>query len=255
MVRLDLGVHFEAAMGTRRGVLSSKHLVDGDPASNTLSWRWVAGLQTKGKTYLATRDNISRYTEGRFAPQGLATRAMPLDEPPLAAARPVPAADRLPDTGDFALLLCEEDLGVETLGLDSARVNGVGLTSFAERRTGSGASPAVNSFTDGALGDTLSRCVSFFPHAGQKAVLQPDEIANWLGEHGVKTLVIPYCPVGPASEGLAALMPEFSARGVRTLMIRRPWDSHAWPHAGKGFFQLGKNIPDILAAEGLPSPV
>lgn len=29
-----------------------RHLVDADPASNTLSWRWVAGLQTAGKTYL-----------------------------------------------------------------------------------------------------------------------------------------------------------------------------------------------------------
>ena len=28
------------------------HLIDGDAASNTLSWRWVAGLHTQGKTYL-----------------------------------------------------------------------------------------------------------------------------------------------------------------------------------------------------------
>ncbi|MDA0768256.1 MAG: hypothetical protein O3A92_15715, partial [Verrucomicrobia bacterium] len=28
-----------------------RHLLDADPASNTLSWRWVAGLQTPGKTY------------------------------------------------------------------------------------------------------------------------------------------------------------------------------------------------------------
>lgn len=27
-----------------------KHLLDGDIASNTLSWRWVGGLHTKGKT-------------------------------------------------------------------------------------------------------------------------------------------------------------------------------------------------------------
>ena len=26
-----------------------RHLIDGDPASNTLSWRWVAGLHTRGK--------------------------------------------------------------------------------------------------------------------------------------------------------------------------------------------------------------
>ena len=28
------------------------HLLDGDPAANTLSWRWVGGLHTKGKTYV-----------------------------------------------------------------------------------------------------------------------------------------------------------------------------------------------------------
>ena len=27
-----------------------ENLLDGDPASNTLSWRWVAGLQTKVNT-------------------------------------------------------------------------------------------------------------------------------------------------------------------------------------------------------------
>ncbi|MEL7048918.1 MAG: FAD-binding domain-containing protein, partial [Pseudomonadota bacterium] len=43
-----------------------RHLLDGDPASNTLSWRWVAGLQTKGKTYLARSDNIATFTEGRY---------------------------------------------------------------------------------------------------------------------------------------------------------------------------------------------
>ena len=28
-----------------------KYLLDGDAASNTLSWRWVAGIQTQGKLY------------------------------------------------------------------------------------------------------------------------------------------------------------------------------------------------------------
>ena len=36
-----------------------EHLYDGDPASNTLSWRWVAGIQTRGKHYLARSSNIS----------------------------------------------------------------------------------------------------------------------------------------------------------------------------------------------------
>ena len=30
-----------------------KHLFDGDAAANTLGWRWVAGIQTQGKNYLA----------------------------------------------------------------------------------------------------------------------------------------------------------------------------------------------------------
>ena len=38
-----------------------KNLVDGDPASNTLSWRWVAGLHTKGKCYVASEDNIKNF--------------------------------------------------------------------------------------------------------------------------------------------------------------------------------------------------
>ena len=39
-----------------------ENLLDGDPASNTLSWRWVAGLQTKGKHYLARKDNIAKFS-------------------------------------------------------------------------------------------------------------------------------------------------------------------------------------------------
>jgi len=47
-----------------------RHLLDGDPASNTCSWRWVAGLHTAGKTYLARASNIAKYTEQRFNPEG-----------------------------------------------------------------------------------------------------------------------------------------------------------------------------------------
>ncbi|MDZ7907172.1 MAG: FAD-binding domain-containing protein [Gemmobacter sp.] len=72
--------------------------VDGDPASNTLSWRWVAGLHTAGKAYLSDADRIARMTGGRFAPQGLARQAiLPADSiavpqatPPRAARTPTP---------------------------------------------------------------------------------------------------------------------------------------------------------------------
>tara|TARA_Y100000590_G_scaffold392875_1_gene470644 strand:+ start:1496 stop:2641 length:1146 start_codon:yes stop_codon:yes gene_type:complete len=43
-----------------------KHLYDGDVASNTLGWRWVAGIQTQGKHYLASEWNIKKFTNNRF---------------------------------------------------------------------------------------------------------------------------------------------------------------------------------------------
>ena len=43
-----------------------ENLLDADPASNTLSWRWVAGLQTKGKKYIATEKNINIFTNQKF---------------------------------------------------------------------------------------------------------------------------------------------------------------------------------------------
>ena len=36
------------------------------PASNTLGWRWVAGIQTQGKHYLASEWNIKKFTNNRF---------------------------------------------------------------------------------------------------------------------------------------------------------------------------------------------
>ena len=46
-----------------------RHLLDGDPASNTLGWRWVAGLHTRGKPYQAQAWNISKFTNNRFNPR------------------------------------------------------------------------------------------------------------------------------------------------------------------------------------------
>ena len=43
-----------------------KYLFDGDAASNTLGWRWVAGVQTKGKNYVASEWNIKKFTNDRF---------------------------------------------------------------------------------------------------------------------------------------------------------------------------------------------
>ena len=43
-----------------------RYLFDGDSASNTFGWRWVAGIQTKGKNYVALEWNIKKFTNNRF---------------------------------------------------------------------------------------------------------------------------------------------------------------------------------------------
>ena len=55
-----------------------KHLFDGDAASNTLSWRWVAGIQTKGKNYLAQSWNISKFTNNKYKNVKLNETALPI---------------------------------------------------------------------------------------------------------------------------------------------------------------------------------
>ena len=55
-----------------------KHLYDGDAASNTLGWRWVAGIQTKGKNYVAQSWNIEKFTNNRYQKIKLNDNAVPL---------------------------------------------------------------------------------------------------------------------------------------------------------------------------------
>jgi len=82
-----------------------RRLLDGDAASNTLGWRWVAGLHTRGKTYLARPDNIRKYTVGRFNPDPslLASAAEPLVEADRPQRIDIDRGDRVPASGRFGL--------------------------------------------------------------------------------------------------------------------------------------------------------
>ncbi|MDF5729444.1 MAG: FAD-binding domain-containing protein [Rhizonema sp. PD38] len=42
-----------------------EHLLDGDPASNNMSWQWVASTFSQ-KPYFFNRENLERYTEGIY---------------------------------------------------------------------------------------------------------------------------------------------------------------------------------------------
>ncbi|MCI9880448.1 deoxyribodipyrimidine photolyase [Methylobacterium goesingense] len=202
-----------------------RHLLDGDPASNTLSWRWVAGLHTRGKHYVARAENIRRYTEGRYDPAGLDEYPDALEEPMSPREIPLPAADT-PPSGTVALLLHLDDLHPESLPMDSATVVRVGgLIAHAV-----GASDRVRSADTAAMMDALARAEV---HFGCPVGLVE---GGWAGDLPVVTA---WAPVGPS----AAALPD------RCLRVRRAWDEAAWPRSTRGYSRLRAAIPAVLAAQ------
>jgi deoxyribodipyrimidine photo-lyase len=217
-----------------------RHLIDGDAASNTLSWRWVAGLHTPGKHYVARAENIARYTGGRFDPRGELNEApAPLFEPPPPPPIPLPAAVP-PPAGEVALLLHEEDLAPESLPLGGARVVAIAGLAVPERRSPAGCAPRVAAFTHAALADALARAARQFGAPAE--ALTPAALPGWAATHG-RPVVTPWAPVGWTAEALA----EVEAAGLALHRVRRDWDSACWPLATRGFFPFRAHIPTLLA--------
>ena len=228
-----------------------RHLLDGDPASNTLSWRWVCGLHTRGKTYLARASNIRRYTEQRFDPVGLADAAPPLDEDRPAERVPlVEATTSLPD-GDFGLLITEEDCWPETLL--AHRRPSAALALDHDSRSPLPVGEAARSFTNAALDDALARVrrLHGVPVERRTAADWVETLLDWSKATGVERLVTAAPACGPVFDRLSEARPTLAAGGVSLDLLRREYDRLCWPHAARGFFRLRKQIPDLLATLGL----
>ena len=237
-----------------------RHLLDGDPASNTLSWRWVGGLQTVGKTYLATAANIEFATGGRFRPRGLATHAIALDDDaPVPTPIAAPAPEPLP-RGRVALLLHEDDLHTESfaaaLEAAGAQVVAVAAPSAGEPRSRLSApppAPLVASFTADALADGLDRAGTHF--AAETTTLEglrsSDDVLPWLRAHNLTALVTPYAPVGPVRDRFDRLAGDLAVEGITLTRMLRSWDAHAWPHASRGFFSFRERIPVLVREQQL----
>lgn len=225
-----------------------RHLIDADAASNTLSWRWVAGLQTAGKTYLATADNIARYTNGRFEPKGLATSATMPAETQIPTVRALPEAAYHDPIKPALLLLTPEDLHPESVFSGSAKVAGAAVLSDPENLWGDHARLFVNAATQDAairVSDAF-KCPAFVLNSMDAAALiaQAHKI-------GAQQIITAYAPVGPVADALAKAAPMLAAEGVPLVQVRRSWDENFWPHATKGFFPFKERIPKILKEMGL----
>ena len=130
------------------------HLLDADPASNTLSWRWVAGLHTPGKTYIARPDNIARY-HPQHPTAGLEALhqtqpSIPFDHADLTT-HPLPRCPTSIDNSleNFALLVHAEDLSIEHSALAPCKPAAI---VFLDHRD-SNISAARHAWLDSAIAD------------------------------------------------------------------------------------------------------
>ena len=90
-----------------------KYLFDGDAASNTLSWRWVGGLQTKGKHYLAQSWNISKFLNKQYKNIELTENALALIDNREYKISPIEILKN--NSRNDYLIVFENDLSVENL--------------------------------------------------------------------------------------------------------------------------------------------
>ncbi|SLN60320.1 FAD-binding domain-containing protein [Pseudooctadecabacter jejudonensis] len=206
-----------------------RHLLDGDPASNTLGWRWVGGLQTVGKTYLARPDNIAKYTDGRFRPRDLAAFAAPLDGYPNPDRTALPTSSPLPK-GNVGLLVTEDDLTPDWI-TDQISVDGVALYDGTAHRSPLHLGERLTSFMTGAFDDTAKRL------GGATRLADVAAVKDWAA--GFDAVVMSYPPVGGTADALAS---------IETHKLIRPYDAKAWQYATAGFFKFKDKIPKLLRA-------
>ena len=223
-----------------------RHLLDGDAASNTLSWRWVAGLHTPGKNYLATAENIARNTDGRFNPVGeLNENAAPLEDDWNGSPAGMPDPVRPEGGVPSILLLHEDDLGYDSLSLEGLNIVAIAGATVTDDRSPLGVSETVKRFTIEAAEDALSRANEdlFVPTV---KLASPEGLVDLAKEHGAKQVISGYVPVGPVRDRLSLAKPTWDNAGLAWTEILRDYDQAAWPHATKGFFKLKETIPDLV---------
>ncbi len=230
-----------------------RHLMDGDAASNTLGWRWVGGLHTRGKTYLARASNINKYTDGRFQMQGydLASEAPPLaDDPEHPDPVPPQAGGVIDRDTPSAILLTDDDLHPESWGLGSLDVKAVVAVSSVTHRSPLEIGKEASGFNAGAIQDAMSRAAQTFGADAERC----DDLAaaaRHAKDAGAEQLVTMRPFAGPMGDLMDGARSEIEDAGLTLVERRRDWDAAFFPYADKGFFKLKKAIPKVFSQLGL----
>ena len=208
-----------------------KHLYDGDAASNTLGWRWVAGIQTQGKHYLASEWNIKKFTNNRFQNIKLNENA-----PPKMADKTysIIKNDFINPTinEDKTLIIFENNLSFETSDFKKFKFEKIILAINSNEFRQVKLSDNVMKFKSELINDQLERIKSLSINCEIVSVDKLKEIKS--------DFYILYPCVG---ENLDFVMSNLS----NYKFIYRELDQFSWQFCNKGFFNFKTYIPKIIA--------
>ena len=205
-----------------------KHLFDGDAASNTLSWRWVAGIQTQGKNYLARESNIRKFTNQRYTNTSLNENALPLENPkiyPLQEVRHLHTKQKYKD-----LVLFETDLNVKERYSFFENYDNIYLVLLDNKNRNI----------------KLDEKVLNFKRILQEAFANEISNSQIIDEDTFMSLNAKFDVLYPSiGENMDFLDREF--KDIDKLhFIGLKEDIYCWQFSKKGFFNFKKNIPEVI---------
>lgn len=235
-----------------------RHLLDADSASNTLSWRWVAGLQTRGKTYLATAQNIGKccapeilqaaggigFGEGVVAEMVREEECVDDTESPL---------EELPNDAGAArnestmVVLHDEDFCLETSPL--WKVRPLAVLQFVPSAEGSMSVPRAD-WLSAARSDAARRAKEHFG-CDVLACRSREDLCRECIAQNATTLLMMEPFIGPMRDELVGLSEELAGHDIKLVRLRRKWDSALLLHAARGFFPFWNKVGRLLAKSGM----
>ena len=207
-----------------------KYLTDADSASNTLSWRWVAGIQTKGKHYLAKNWNIEKFTNGKFSPAILNENAAPVSDSRNYTFSKINYSGL--DNESESVVMFENELNTDFLDNSNYKHAYFCLLSNDERQV---EVSQKNMIYKESVVDNLTKDVSF-----NMRKINGSQLISLVQSNDNVHLVYP---------GVGDNL-DFIDRNLMTnanSFIRRKEDIFCYQFSNKGFFNFKKNIPRIIS--------
>ncbi len=207
-----------------------QHLYDGDAASNTLGWRWVAGVQTQGKHYLASEWNIKKFTNNRFNNIKLNEDAPPkISEKTYSTIKQNFSNKNIDDRN---LLIFENSLSFETSDFQSNKFKKIYIISNKNENRSIKLSEKVIKFKSLLIDDQKERLKN---NSINCDVLDISEVKN------ISERVIALYPT--VGENLNYL----NSNNLKLDFLYRKLDQYSWQYCNKGFFNFKKYIPKIIS--------